>query len=170
MFDLSRPADYQRFKQAESKLAPILNATNPDLREFRKRGGKLIQWHGWSDQLIAAENSIDYYESVASLVGANVADIQNFYRLFMAPGTTHCGGGPGPNTFDMQAVLEQWVEKNIAPDRILATHSINGVVDRSRPLCPYPQVAVYKGKGDTNDASTFVCETSKARGAGSNGR
>jgi len=169
-FDLSRPSDYQAVKQAESKLAPILNATNPDLREFRKRGGKLVQWHGWSDQLIAAENSIDYYESVVSLFGGNLADVQNFYRLFMAPGTIHCGGGPGPNTFDIQMVLEQWVEKGIAPDQILATHSINGVVDRSRPLCPYPQVAAYKGKGDTNDASNFTCQTSKPRGNGSNRR
>ena len=117
---------------------------------------------GWSDQLIAAQNSIDYYESVVSHSGSNVAEVQSFYRLFMAPGTTHCAGGPGPNTFDMQAVLEQWVEKGIAPDQVFATHSINGVVDRSRPLCPYPQVAVYKGKGDTNDAANFECRMSKA--------
>src|SRR2546430_14569944 len=80
-----------------------------------------------------------------------------FYRLFMAPGLAHCSGGPGPNAFDMQAALEQWVERGIAPDTIVATHSINGVIDRSRPLCPYPAVAVYKGKGDTNDAANFAC-------------
>jgi feruloyl esterase len=134
-----------------------MNATNPDLREFRKRGGKLLQWHGWSDQLIAAENSIDYYETVLSQFGGNTADVQSFYRLFMAPGVTHCSGGPGPNTFDVQAALEEWVEKGNAPDQIIATHLIGGVVDRSRPLCPYPQVAVYKGKGDTNDAANFSC-------------
>ena len=161
-FDLTRPSDHDAVQKAESKYAPILNATNPDLREFRSRGGKLLQWHGWSDQLIAAQNSIDYYESVVSHSGSNVAEVQSFYRLFMAPGTTHCAGGPGPNTFDMQAVLEQWVEKGIAPDQVFATHSINGVVDRSRPLCPYPQVAVYKGKGDTNDAANFECRMSKA--------
>ena len=75
----------------------------------------------------------------------------------MAPGMAHCGGGPGPNTFDMQAALEQWVERGIAPEAVIATHSTNGVVDRSRPLCPYPKVAVYSGKGDTNDAANFAC-------------
>jgi len=77
----------------------------------------------------------------------------------MAPGMTHCGGGPGPNTFDMQAALEQWVERGIAPDQIVATHAVNGVVDRLRPLCPYPRVAVYKGKGDINDMANFECRT-----------
>ena len=166
-FDMSKPSDYEAYKRAESKFAPILNATNPDLREFRKRGGKLLQWHGWSDQLIAAQNSIDYYESVLSLFGGNTADVQSFYRLFMAPGMTHCSGGPGPNTFDMQAALEEWVEKGTAPDEIIATHSINGIVDRSRPLCAYPQVAVYRGKGDTNDAASFTCAV-PAKGTRSN--
>ena len=157
-FDLGQPADYEAFVKAETKLAPILNATNPNLQEFRKRGGKLLQYHGWSDQLIAAQNSIDYYESVRSALGGKVDD---FYRLFMAPGMAHCGGGPGPNSFDMQAALEEWVEKGVAPEQIIATHSTNGVVDRLRPLCPYPKVAVYKGKGDTNDAANFVCSVSK---------
>jgi len=163
-FQFTDPADYQAFQRGESKFAPILNATDPNLREFRKRGGKLLQYHGWNDQLISPQNSIDYYESVVSFFGAGGADrasalrdVQGFYRLFMAPGMAHCGGGPGPNTFDMQAALEQWVERGVAPDVVLATHSINGIVDRLRPLCPYPQVAVYKGKGDTNDASNFAC-------------
>jgi len=155
-FDWSRPSDYEAWSKAEAKFAPIMNATNPDLREFSKRGGKLLQWHGWSDQLIAAENSIDYYESVVKLFGSR-ANVDNFYRLFMAPGTTHCGGGPGPSTFDMQSALEAWVEKGIAPEQIIASHATNGVVDRLRPLCPYPQVATYKGKGDTNDTSSFEC-------------
>lgn len=169
-FDMSKPADYEAHQKAELKYAPILNATNPDLREFRKRGGKLIQWHGWSDQLIAAQNSIDYYESVLSLFGGNAADVQSFYRLFMAPGMTHCSGGPGPNTFDMQPVLEEWVEKGKAPDQIIATHAINGVVDRSRPLCPYPQVAKYKGTGDTNDAANFACAAPNSRPSRSNAK
>jgi feruloyl esterase len=111
--------------------------------------------------LIAPQNSIDYYESVLSLFGGNTADVQSFYRLFMAPGMTHCAGGTGPNTIDMQAVLEEWVEKDKAPERVIATHVINGVVDRSRPLCPYPQVAAYKGNGDTNDADSFECRAAK---------
>jgi feruloyl esterase len=76
----------------------------------------------------------------------------------------HCGGGPGPNAFDMQAALEQWVQRGIAPDLVVATHSTNGVVDRLRPLCPYPRVAAYKGKGDTNDAVNFVCRDPNATG------
>ena len=164
-FQFSDPAGYQAFRKGESAFAPILNATDPNLSEFRRRGGKLLQYHGWSDQLITAQNSIDYYESVLSLSGAGrqdrtavVKDVQSFYRLFMAPGMAHCGGGPGPNAFDMQTALEQWLERGIAPDTVVATHSTNGVVDRSRHLCPYPQVATYKGNGDTNDAMNFTCQ------------
>jgi tannase/feruloyl esterase len=169
-FDFAAEAGHQAFLKAESRFAPILNATNPDLREFRKRGGKLLQYHGWNDQLIAPQNSIDYYESVLSLLGGKdrktaLTDVQTFYRLFMAPGMAHCSGGTGPNSFDMQAALEQWVERGVAPDRIVATRSINGVVDRSRPLCPYPMVAVYKGKGDTNDAANFLCQVKGTGGS-----
>jgi feruloyl esterase len=159
-FDWSDPAAYQAYDKAESKYAPILNATNPDLREFRKRGGKLLQYHGWNDQLIAPRNSIDYYESVRSHFGA-ADDVQAFYRLFMIPGFAHCGGGVGPTTFDMQTALEQWVERGTAPDRIVASRLVNGVADRLRPLCPYPKIAAYTGKGDTNDAANFVCRDPK---------
>ena len=154
-FDWKRPEDYQAHVKADARLAPILNATNPDLGEFRRRGGKLLQYHGWSDQLIAPENSINYYESVEKLLGT--AETRSFYRLFMAPGLAHCGGGTGPNTFDMQQALEQWAERNVAPDRVVARRLINGVVDRSRPLCAFPKVAAYTGHGDTNDADSFVC-------------
>ncbi|RPJ83720.1 MAG: tannase/feruloyl esterase family alpha/beta hydrolase, partial [Acidobacteria bacterium] len=144
-FDFTDPDDYEAFQKAESKFAPILNATNPDLRAFRDRGGKLLQYHGWNDQLIAPQNSIDYHESVRSFFGP-AGDVDSFYRLFMAPGMAHCSGGTGPNTFDMQSALEHWVERGVAPEQVVATHSINGVVDRLRPLCPYPKVAVYTGK------------------------
>ena len=106
--------------------------------------------------MISAQNSIDYYESTVSFFGPG-GDVPAFYRLFMAPGMAHCSGGTGPNTFDMQAALEHWVERGIAPQQIVATRAINGVVDRLRPLCPYPQKAVYKGQGDTNEAASFVC-------------
>jgi feruloyl esterase len=162
-FDFAAPAGHEAFLKAEAKYAPLLNATNPDLREFRKRGGKLLQYHGWNDQLIAPQNSIDYFESVLAFAkgkdrASALADVEGFYRLFMAPGMAHCSGGTGPNVFDMQTALEQWVEHGVAPEQIVATRSINGVVDRSRPLCPYPRVAVYKGKGDPNDAVNFVCQ------------
>jgi feruloyl esterase len=170
-FRFEDPAGYQAFLKGESKFAPILNATDPNLREFRQRGGKLLQYHGWNDQLIAPQNSIDYYESVISLFGGSGQDrtvsmreVQGFYRLFMAPGMAHCSGGTGPNSFDMQAAMEQWVERGIAPEEIIATRSTNGVVDRLRPLCPYPKVAVYKGKGDTNDATNFVCRDPSVSG------
>jgi feruloyl esterase len=155
-FDFTDPDDYQAHVKAEAKFAPILNATNPDLRAFRDRGGKLLQYHGWNDQLISAQNSIDYYESVLSFFGRGV-DVPGFYRLFMAPGMAHCAGGPGPNTFDMQTTLEQWVERGTVPEQVIATRAVNGVVDRLRPLCPYPKVAVYLGKGDTNEAGNFAC-------------
>jgi len=155
-FDFADPADYDAHLKAEAKYAPILNATNPNLRAFRERGGKLLQYHGWNDQLISAQNSIDYYESVLSFFGSG-GDVPSFYRLFMAPGMAHCSGGTGPNTFDMQAALEQWVERGVAPDQIVATRAVNGVVDRARPLCIYPKKAVYKGQGDTNEAANFVC-------------
>jgi feruloyl esterase len=166
-FDLADPADYEAFVKAEAKFAPILNATNPDLGEFWKRGGKVLQYHGWNDQLISAQNSIDYYESVVAFAAKAkdrqkaLTDVQSFYRLFMAPGMAHCSGGTGPNSFDMQGALEQWVERGVAPESIVASRSINGVVDRSRPLCPYPKVAVYTGKGDINDAASFVCRVQK---------
>ena len=155
-FDFADPGDYQAHLNAEARYAPILNATSPDLRAFRQRGGKLLQWHGWNDQLIAPQNSIDYHESVRAFFGS-AADVQGFYRLFMVPGMAHCSGGTGPNAFDMQAALEQWVERGSAPDQVLATRAINGVVDRIRPLCPYPKVAVYSGTGDTNEAASFAC-------------
>jgi len=162
-FDLANPNDYARHLDGERKHAPVLSAVDPNLRAFRARGGKLIQTHGWNDQLISAQNSIDYYESVLAFEGggrdraAALRSVQGFHRLFMAPGMLHCGGGPGPNTFDAQGALEAWVERGIAPDSIIATHRTNGIVDRARPLCPYPKVAKYKGSGDVNRAESFTC-------------
>jgi feruloyl esterase len=78
-------------------------------------------------------------------------------RLYMAPGMGHCGGGDGPNRFDMVTSLEQWVEHGKAPKEILASHSTGGKIDRTRPLCPFPQVAKYKGTGSTDEAANFVC-------------
>jgi feruloyl esterase len=162
-FDLSNPNDYARQLEAERKYAPVLSAVDPNLRAFRARGGKLIQTHGWNDQLISAQNSIDYYESVVAFErggrdrATTLRSVQEFHRLFMAPGMLHCGGGPGPNAFDAQGALEAWVERGAAPDSIIATHRTNGVVDRTRPLCPYPKVAKYKGSGDVNRAESFTC-------------
>jgi feruloyl esterase len=134
----------------------IINALDVNIKAFIDRGGKLIQYHGWSDPQISPGNSAQYYQRVLEkLGGASV--VQRSYRLFMAPGMGHCGGGDGPNTFDMLSALEQWVEQGQAPDQIVALHSSSGTVDRTRPLCPYPQVAKYSGSGNTDQAASFAC-------------
>lgn len=140
---------------ADQKFAKLLNAVDPDLSAFRKRGGKLIMYHGWNDQLIQPYNSIDYFTSVQKKMGTRETD--DFARLFMAPGMQHCAGGVGPNTFDAVTALEQWVENKVKPAQLVASHATKGVVDRTRPLCPYPQVASYKGSGSIDDASSFIC-------------
>jgi feruloyl esterase len=149
----------------EKKLAPIFNNMDPDLTAFRAHGGKLIQYHGWADPDISPLNSVNYYESVIHFDdrggGQGLADTQSFFRLFMAPGMYHCNGGPGPNTFDAVKALEDWVERSAPPDRIVASHSTNGRVDRTRPLCPYPQEAQWKGSGSTDQAENFVCGLAK---------
>jgi feruloyl esterase len=91
------------------------------------------------------------------------AAADGFVRFFTVPGMRHCSGGPGPNSFDSLGALEQWVEHGEAPDRIIATHRTNGVVDRTRPLCPYPQVARYLGTGSIDDAVNFVCKMPERR-------
>lgn len=132
-----------------------LSATNADLRPFFSRSGKLIQYHGWTDQQVMPENSINYSKAVVATVGKATAEAS--YRLYMAPGMGHCGGGDGPNTFDMLGAMELWREIGTAPTSILASHATGGKVDRTRPLCPYPQTAKYKGNGSTDDAANFSC-------------
>ena len=161
----------QGLKAAEEKTSKILNATDPNLAAFNARGGKLILYHGWNDAAISALNTINYYNDVTATMGE--AQTNAFTRLYMVPGLQHCGGGPGANSFgqdgagandpqrNMELALEQWVEKGIAPSSIVATkyaedNPTKGV-KLTRPLCPYPQVAKYKGAGDTNDAANFVC-------------
>jgi feruloyl esterase len=152
-----------------AKVGASLDAVDPDLRKLKKRGSKLIVYHGWSDPDISPLNSIDYFESVVSFMSHRHEDrgdalerTQDFFRLFMVPGMQHCSGGPGPNSFDMLTALENWVEKGQAPSRIIASHITGGVVDRTRPLCVYPKVAVYTGSGSTDDAANFQCR--KPRG------
>jgi feruloyl esterase len=134
-----------------------INAMDPNLKPFISRGGKLIQYHGWADQQIPSGTSPEYYASVTQALGG--ADkVKDNYRLFMVPGMGHCGGGDGTASFDMLTALERWVEKKQAPDQIPASRVVEGRVDRTRPLCPYPQVASYKGAGNTDEASSFVCK------------
>ncbi len=133
-----------------------VDARNPNLQPFFAHGGKLIQYHGWNDNLIAPLNSINYYKSVADTLGG-VDKINGSYRLFTVPGMAHCSGGDGTDRFDAITALEQWVEKSKAPDSITATRYAGDKVERTRPLCPYPQVAVYKGNGSTDQAENFSC-------------
>jgi feruloyl esterase len=141
----------------DAALGPIFNNINPDLQAFQKHGGKLIQYHGYSDPDISPLNSINYYQSVEQKMG----DPRSFYRLFMVPGMLHCNGGPGPNTFDTVTALEQWVEQAKAPAQMLASHWTGGAVDRTRPLCPFPQEVQWKGSGSTDQAENFVCALPK---------
>jgi len=134
----------------------IMNATDPNMQPFFSHNGKLLLYHGWSDPNVATLNTIKYYESIVHNLGGP-AKASDKVRLFLAPGMGHCGGGEGPNQFDMVTALEQWVEKGKPPSAIVASHATNGQVDRTRPLCPYPQVATYKGNGDPNDAANFSC-------------
>lgn len=136
--------------EADKLDAQILNATDANLKDFVSHGGKLFLYHGWNDQLIAPLNTVNYYKSVVKKMGPKVSDS---VRLFMVPGMNHCGGGDGPFRFDQVDALVEWVENGSAPDRVIASHPSG----RTRPLCPYPQVAKYKGSGSTDDAANFAC-------------
>jgi len=132
-----------------------LYSGNPDLRPFFDRGGKLLMYHGWNDQQVSPLNSVVYYQNVLNAVGAERA--ANSIALFMIPGMNHCSGGPGTDSFNKVGVIEEWVEQGTTPAQIVAAHVSNGQVDKTRPLCPYPQAAKYKGTGSINDAENFVC-------------
>lgn len=143
--------------RAETQDNGTINALNPDLRRFFQRGGKLLQYHGWSDPQISPGVSPQYYESVAQRIG-DLKRVDQSYRLFMVPGMAHCAGGDGASSFDMVSALERWVERGLAPGEIIAQRQRDGVVDRTRRLCAWPRVARYDGKGDPNVAASFHCE------------
>jgi len=141
---------------AEQMDNALINATDPNLEAFFGRGGKILMYHGWNDQLIPPRHSTDYYTSVMKRMGG-VERVSKAIRLFMVPGMNHCYGGDGTSNFDRVAALEQWIEQKRAPDEILGSHVTGAVVDRTRPLCPYPQVTRYKGTGRVDDAANFAC-------------
>ena len=150
--------DYSEYNLANWKkdtalAASFLNATNPDLSAFNARGGKLILWHGWADPALTPLASIRYHEQVH----ARDPKAASYFRTFLMPGVLHCAGGAGPDVADWTAAIVDWVENNKAPDRVVATKAVKGAVTRSRPLCPYPQKAVYSGSGSTDDERNFSC-------------
>jgi feruloyl esterase len=153
-----RTLDFDRdVARAEKAASQIIDAVDPNLQPFFSRGGKVLMYHGWNDQLVAPMNSVNYYNAV---VGASKGsgDPASSIRLFMMPGMNHCRGGAGPDSFDRMSVIERWVEAGQAPSQIVAEHLTKGVVDRRRPLCPYPQVASYVGTGSLDDAASFRCK------------
>jgi feruloyl esterase len=179
-----RSMDFDRdVRISDQKVAPLINATNPDLRSFRAHGGKLLQYHGWSDSAIVASSSIQYYQAVQSFLAAAPdprsppKSVEDFYRLFMVPGMSHCSGGVGPVHFgndatdfgtasastdpehDVFTALVRWVEQGVPPDHIIGSgpSALDATKTLTRPLCPYPQQASYKGNGDANDARNFEC-------------
>jgi feruloyl esterase len=171
----------------------IANAINPDMRPFKNLGGKIIEWHGWDDAAFTPGFTAAFYGEVVNKTGGkdgqadfkavrhasdhDLAETQDFFRLFMMPGVGHCGGGPGPADIgaegqtalqhdaqhDAVIALEDWVERGQPPKKFIATKFTNDDptqgIAMQRPICPYPAEAVYKGSGDTNDASSFVCST-----------
>jgi feruloyl esterase len=185
-----RTMDFDKdFAYGETKAAPILNSSSPDLRSFRARNGKIIQYHGWGDSAISAFASIEYYKATSAFMSKvpdarkpAAAPIDDFYRLFMVPGMAHCAGGLGPNAFgnrgavspatahdperDIFAALERWVEKGTAPEQLIGVGpGVGGDPSKTltRPICLFPKVANYKGTGDINDAANFACVASDAR-------
>jgi len=167
------------FDKSVARFNDVIGTDEADISAFRDAGGKLILWHGLADQFIFPAGTIDYYQRVVANTGT-LAQTQEFARLFLAPGTQHCGGGPGPNAFgsresrlpvtvavkmdadhDLFHALVRWVENGVAPEKIIAAHYKDNDpakgIERTRPLCLYPTVATYKGAGDTNDATNFEC-------------
>ncbi|MDA0204991.1 MAG: tannase/feruloyl esterase family alpha/beta hydrolase [Acidobacteria bacterium] len=149
-----RKFDFNKDPQRMSFIHSILDATNPDLSGFRDRGGKLLMYFGWADTALNPMMGINYYEDTVKTMGPQTDD---FFRLYMVPGMFHCGGGLGVDQFDAFTRLVNWVEGGETPERIDAARVIDGKVELTRPLCPYPQVAKYSGSGDPNAAANFAC-------------
>jgi feruloyl esterase len=151
-----RSFDLERDSAKAHAIDKNVDELNPDLTAFEKHGGKLLLYHGWADQQVAPGSSVEFYKAVLDSSGGP-EQTSNWIRLFMAPGMAHCSGGEGPDTFDKISAMEQWVEEGKTPEQIIAAHKTAGKIDRTRPLCPYPQVAHNNGTGSIDEASNFSC-------------
>lgn len=150
-FDYSR-YDFDGYRRDAAHLGGFMDATNADLSGFKKAGGKLLLWHGWSDAALTAYGSIDYFEAAEELDPS----VRDYFRFYLMPGVFHCAGGPGPDRVDWLGALEQWVEGDQAPAELTARKAQDGQIVNERPLCVYPERAHYEG-GDPNVASSYVC-------------
>jgi feruloyl esterase len=146
--------NYDRDTRLVNRWSKLADPKDADLSKFRRSGGKLLMTYGWADTILQPMMGVKYYEEVMSKNGRNTPE---FARLFMMPGVAHCGGGIGPDRIDAVTAVIDWVEKGKAPDQLLASKVTNGQVVRTRPLCPYPQVARYTGQGSVDEAANFRC-------------
>jgi feruloyl esterase len=149
--------DVAKAVEMSRHVGTLLNATDTDLAPFRARGGKILMYYGWADPALNPMMGVRYFEAVTKTMGPSTGE---FFRLFMMPGVFHCAGGVGPDRADMLTTLARWVEEGAAPARIVASRLEAGKVARTRPLCPYPQVARYSGTGSLDDAANFTCGAS----------
>jgi feruloyl esterase len=155
-----RSFDLDRDSAKANTIDKDVDELDPHLAAFAKHNGKLLLYHGWADQQVAPGSTVDFYKQTVELSG-DPANASKWIRLFMVPGMGHCSGGEGPDAFDKISVMEQWVEQGKAPDRIIASHQTAGKTDRTRPLCPYPKIARYRGSGSIDEASNFSCTSSR---------
>jgi feruloyl esterase len=157
----TRPLDFDRdVARANTPDIAVINAVKPDLSKYVARGGRLILANGWSNAIVPPGATVDYYNSVRRTIGGKATD--SGVRLYMVPDMSECNGGAGTDTFDMFAAMQAWVEHGKAPQAVTASRvEDDGRMSRTRPLCPYPQVAVYKGNGSTDEARNFVCRTTR---------
>lgn len=149
-----RTFDFDRDIHMLDEWGKLADAKDPDLSKFRKRGGKLLISYGWADSILQPMMGVNYFEQA---VAKNGPDTKDFFRLFMVPGMSHCSGGIGPDQYDPMTAIINWVEKDQAPKSIMASRVEKNKVVRTRPLCPYPQVARYSGQGSVDDAANFRC-------------
>jgi feruloyl esterase len=149
----------QLFTQSVEQYTSAIGTENPDLHGFARAGGKVLIWHGAADQLIFPQGAVNYFQRVEDAMGGRERT-EKFARLFIAPGVAHCAGGPGPQPDNPFAALVDWVERGRAPQTLNGViRDATGTVTASRPICRYPQVAAYRGKGDPTQAASFVCRS-----------